>query len=35
VKNSVGTDWGDGGYFKIVRGQDKCGIADFAVVPEE
>lgn len=26
--NSWNTDWGDNGYFKILRGQDECGIED-------
>jgi len=26
VANSWNYDWGDGGYFKILRGQDECGI---------
>ncbi|KAK2503891.1 hypothetical protein MC885_020929 [Smutsia gigantea] len=26
VGNSWNTDWGDGGFFKILRGQDHCGI---------
>ncbi|XP_015771847.1 PREDICTED: cathepsin B-like [Acropora digitifera] len=26
VANSWNTDWGDKGYFKILRGQDECGI---------
>jgi hypothetical protein len=34
VKNSWGTGWGDKGYFEILRGQDKCGIADFATIPQ-
>jgi len=28
VANSWNTDWGDHGYFKILRGQDECGIED-------
>ena len=28
VKNSHGVSWGDGGYFKIVRGTNACGIED-------
>ena len=28
IANSWNTDWGDNGYFKIVRGQDECGIED-------
>lgn len=26
VANSWNTDWGNGGFFKILRGQDHCGI---------
>lgn len=28
VANSWNTDWGDKGFFKILRGQDECGIED-------
>ncbi len=33
VKNSLGTSWGSQGYFFLPRGQNKCGIADYAIVP--
>jgi C1A family cysteine protease len=33
VKNSWGTGWGEGGYIRIQRGVDKCGIADSASMP--
>lgn len=26
VANSWNSDWGDKGYFKILRGKDECGI---------
>lgn len=29
--NSWNTDWGDNGYFKILRGSDECGIEDSIV----
>eukprot|EP01127_Copromyxa_protea_P003660 TRINITY_DN1345_c0_g1_i2.p1 TRINITY_DN1345_c0_g1~~TRINITY_DN1345_c0_g1_i2.p1 ORF type:complete len:183 (-),score=41.95 TRINITY_DN1345_c0_g1_i2:75-623(-) len=31
VANSWNVHWGDGGFFKIVRGVDECGIEDEAV----
>jgi cathepsin B len=28
VANSWNTDWGNNGYFKILRGSNECGIED-------
>ena len=29
VANSWNADWGDDGFFKIIRGQNECGIEEF------
>jgi cathepsin L len=33
VKNSWGTGWGEGGYFKIIKGKNMCGICNMASYP--
>lgn len=33
VRNSWGIDWGEEGYFRIVRGKGKCGIHLYPTVP--
>jgi C1A family cysteine protease len=34
VKNSWGTYWGDGGYIKMKRGSNECGIEDVCIYTE-
>jgi aminopeptidase C len=31
VANSWNNDWGEDGFFRIIRGVDECGIEDYAV----
>ena len=31
LANSWNTDWGDQGYFKILRGSDECGVESYIV----
>lgn len=33
VRNSWGSSWGEGGYFRLIRDKDECGIADLAARP--
>jgi hypothetical protein len=35
VKTSLGTSWGEQGYFRIVRNENACGIADYPMYPTE
>lgn len=33
-KNSWSVDWGEQGYFRMVRGKDMCGLTSFLIWPD-
>ncbi len=33
IRNSWGSDWGEGGYIYLERGYDLCGVADMVTLP--
>lgn len=34
IKNSLGQDWGENGYFRIVRGEGACGINKYSLIAD-
>ena len=34
IKNSMGQDWGEGGYFRILRGENICGINKYTLIAD-
>ena len=34
VQNSWGADWGEKGYFRIVRGEGACGINKYSLIAD-
>ena len=34
IKNSMGQDWGEDGYFRILRGENVCGINKYTLIAD-